>query len=153
MYPHVRFEVLTAVKMKITVFWDKAPCSLADKNQYCGGTCLLHLQGWRQQVPIQHTTCHHILEGCYLNYFSLKFNSISWRSNCRSPVQIFFWQINCYSRLNVVHPAAIMYWTNKSGIQCYITAVVYRLASKTMIELGGKFCSFPIQVGAAIKRI
>jgi len=35
-----------------------------------------------------------------------------------------------------------MYWTNKFGIQCYITAVIYRLASKTMIQLGGEFCSF-----------
>jgi len=72
MYLHVTFEVLTAVKMKIKVFWGKAPCSLVDRNQCCGGTCLLHLQGWRQHVPLQHTTCHHILEGCYLNYFFSK---------------------------------------------------------------------------------
>jgi len=52
-----------------------------------------------------------------------------------------------------MHPANIMYWTNKFGIQCYITSVVYRLASKTMIELGGEFCSYPIQVATTIKRI
>lgn len=46
-----------------------------------------------------------------------------------------------------------MYWTKKFGIQCYITSVVCRLASKTIIQLGGELCNFPIQASTAIKRI
>jgi hypothetical protein len=40
----LRFEVLTAVNMKITVFWDVIPCRLVNIYKYFGGTCCLHLQ-------------------------------------------------------------------------------------------------------------
>jgi hypothetical protein len=43
---HVGFEVLTAVVMKSSVFWDKMPCSPLKINRHFGGTCL-HLQGQR----------------------------------------------------------------------------------------------------------
>jgi hypothetical protein len=39
-----RFEVLTAVIMKITAFWDAKPCSLIEVYLYFGGPCSLHLQ-------------------------------------------------------------------------------------------------------------
>jgi len=32
-----RFKVLTAVLMKIQVFWDVAPCRLVNNNRYFGG--------------------------------------------------------------------------------------------------------------------
>jgi hypothetical protein len=38
-------EVLTAVVMKSTVFWDITPCSLLKANRSFEGTCSLHLQG------------------------------------------------------------------------------------------------------------
>jgi hypothetical protein len=76
MYLNVIFEVHTAVKIKITAFWDVISCSVVESNQCWGGTCHFHLQVWSLQVPIQHTTCHHIPEGRYLNYFYLKCNSI-----------------------------------------------------------------------------
>jgi hypothetical protein len=38
-------EVLTAVVMKSSIFWDIRPCSLLKANQSFGGTCHSHLQG------------------------------------------------------------------------------------------------------------
>jgi ABC-type multidrug transport system fused ATPase/permease subunit len=38
----VVFEVLSAVNIKITVFWDVTPCNLANRYQYFGGTCCFH---------------------------------------------------------------------------------------------------------------
>jgi hypothetical protein len=42
---HVGFEVLTAVVMKSTVFWDITPCSPLKANRRFGGTYRLHLHG------------------------------------------------------------------------------------------------------------
>jgi hypothetical protein len=39
-----RFELNTALTVKIIVFWDVLPCSLADHCQRFGETCCLHLQ-------------------------------------------------------------------------------------------------------------
>jgi hypothetical protein len=45
-YPdRVGFEVLTAVSMKIAVFWVVAPCSLVEVYQRFRGPCCLHKQG------------------------------------------------------------------------------------------------------------
>jgi hypothetical protein len=41
----VRFQVLTAASMKMTVFWDVAPCSLVDVYRRFRGTYCLHHQG------------------------------------------------------------------------------------------------------------
>jgi hypothetical protein len=41
----VGFEVLTAVTMKIAVFWVVAPCSLVEVYQRFRGPCCLHHQG------------------------------------------------------------------------------------------------------------
>jgi hypothetical protein len=43
----VGFEVLTAVVMKSTIFWDITPCSPLKFNRRFGGTYRLHLQGRR----------------------------------------------------------------------------------------------------------
>jgi hypothetical protein len=43
----VGFEVLTAVVMKSSIFWDITPCSLLKVNRSFGGTYRLHLQGWK----------------------------------------------------------------------------------------------------------
>jgi hypothetical protein len=51
----VGFEVLTAVVMKSSVFWDKTPCSLVKVNWCFGETYRLHLQGRRvKQARNQH---------------------------------------------------------------------------------------------------
>jgi hypothetical protein len=44
------FEVLTAVIMKSTIFWDIKPCSPLSVNRKFGGTYHLHLQG-RKSLP------------------------------------------------------------------------------------------------------
>jgi hypothetical protein len=43
----VGFQVLTAVSMKIAVFWVVAPCSLVEVYQRSTGPCCLHHQGDR----------------------------------------------------------------------------------------------------------
>jgi hypothetical protein len=40
----MRFEVLTAVKMLMLVFWIVTPCGLVGRYQRFGGTYCLHLQ-------------------------------------------------------------------------------------------------------------
>jgi hypothetical protein len=44
---YVGFEVLTAVVMKSSVFWDITPCSPLKVNRHFGGTYRLHLQNIR----------------------------------------------------------------------------------------------------------
>jgi hypothetical protein len=41
----VGFEVLTAVSMKMAVFWVVAPCSLVEVCQRFRGPCCVHHQG------------------------------------------------------------------------------------------------------------
>jgi hypothetical protein len=43
----VWFEVLTAVVIKSSILWDITPSSPLEVNRRFGGTCRLHLQGWR----------------------------------------------------------------------------------------------------------
>jgi hypothetical protein len=43
------FEVLTAVVMNSTIFWDITPCSPLSVNPRFGGTYGLHLQGRRNK--------------------------------------------------------------------------------------------------------
>jgi hypothetical protein len=47
----VGFEVLTAVVMKSTIFWDVTPCSPLKVNRCFGGTYGLHFHGekWAEQ--------------------------------------------------------------------------------------------------------
>ena len=40
----MRFEVITAVNIKITGCWDVRPCSLVDRYQNCRAVCCLHVQ-------------------------------------------------------------------------------------------------------------
>jgi hypothetical protein len=43
----VEYEVLTAVVLKSSFFWDITSCSPLKVNRHFGGTCHLHLQGQR----------------------------------------------------------------------------------------------------------
>jgi hypothetical protein len=47
---YVGFEVLTAVVMKNTIFWDMTLCSPLSVNRRFGGTYRLHLQGRRNKL-------------------------------------------------------------------------------------------------------
>jgi hypothetical protein len=59
-YVYVGFEVLTAVVMKRTIFWDITPCSPLKVNQRLGRTCRLHLQGRRiSKARALLATCFH----------------------------------------------------------------------------------------------
>jgi hypothetical protein len=55
---HVRFEVLTAMAVKITVLWDVTSRSLVDSYQRFGGICFLDLldtrktRAWKQVIRI-----------------------------------------------------------------------------------------------------
>jgi hypothetical protein len=42
----IRFEVYTAMKMLMLVFWVVMPCGLVDRCKRFGRTYCLHLQGW-----------------------------------------------------------------------------------------------------------
>jgi hypothetical protein len=48
----VGFEVLMAMTTKSIVFWVIMPCSL-ESARYIKETYLLHLQGWKQYVPLK----------------------------------------------------------------------------------------------------
>jgi hypothetical protein len=55
------YEILTAVFIKSSIFWDIAPCSPLKVNRLFGVTCL-HLHGWRiSQVRNQREACSRIL--------------------------------------------------------------------------------------------
>jgi hypothetical protein len=49
----VRFEVLTAVVMKSSVFWDITTCSPLKVSRRFGGTCNLHLRESKWQAELR----------------------------------------------------------------------------------------------------
>jgi hypothetical protein len=52
----MRFQVLTAVSMNMTVFWDVAPCSLVEiDRRFRGAYCLYH-QGRVEAVSTSETS-------------------------------------------------------------------------------------------------
>jgi hypothetical protein len=53
--PNVGFEVIIGMVVKSIILWDTTPCSLVNVNRLFGGTCRLHLQGWKvSQTRNQH---------------------------------------------------------------------------------------------------
>jgi hypothetical protein len=50
----IKFDVLTAVVMKSSVFWDITPYSLLKINQHLRGICYLYLQGRRIRQARSH---------------------------------------------------------------------------------------------------
>jgi hypothetical protein len=62
----VRFQVLTAASMKLTVFWDVALCSLVEVYRRFRGAYSLHHQGVAlimvMMANIYQTSLHNILE-------------------------------------------------------------------------------------------
>jgi hypothetical protein len=57
----VRLQILTAVSMKFTVFWDVAPCSHVEVDRFRGAYCLHH-QGPETSVNFNITTQRYIPE-------------------------------------------------------------------------------------------
>jgi hypothetical protein len=84
-------EVLTAVVMKSSIFWDTTPCSPLKANWRFGATCRLHLQGrkisrakrpaWNRSADFQQTTRRYIPEDITLPFMSVY--SLSWRFQTR----------------------------------------------------------------------
>jgi hypothetical protein len=70
---YIVFEVLTAVVMKSTIFWDITPCSALKVNRRLGGTYHLHLQGRRIR-----SACHLLLQWflARLIFWTLKMEAI-----------------------------------------------------------------------------
>jgi hypothetical protein len=80
---HVEFEVLTAVVMKSTIFWDITPRSPLKFNRRFGGTYCLHLQGRR----ISRVRYQRVNEGWlstdYTALYPRKYNFSRWSSDRR----------------------------------------------------------------------
>jgi hypothetical protein len=58
-------NVRTCITMNISMFWDITPCSSLKVNRSFGGTCRLHLQGWRiakQETSVKQTAIRVQLE-------------------------------------------------------------------------------------------
>jgi hypothetical protein len=65
------FEILTAVTLESSIFWDITPCSPAKVNRRFGGICHLHFQGLRlNQAENQQ------LAACFMPVFCLKMKMI-----------------------------------------------------------------------------
>jgi hypothetical protein len=72
------FEVLTAVVMKSSVFWDITPCNPLSVNRRFGGTYRLHLQGRR--ISQASSACH-LLSSWFLAWLILR----PWRWRRHAP--------------------------------------------------------------------
>jgi hypothetical protein len=70
-------EVLTAVVMKSTIFWDITPCSPLSVNRRFGGTYRLHLHGRKNKLskkPARKQMANWFLAQCI--FFTLKMEAI-----------------------------------------------------------------------------
>jgi hypothetical protein len=71
----VRFQVLTAASVRMTAFWDIAPCSITEADCFRSMYCLHH-QG-KTLVNFYETTWCNIPEGCHLHLFKILFLLLS----------------------------------------------------------------------------
>jgi hypothetical protein len=62
----VGFQVCTAERMKITAFWDVAPCSLVDVDRRFRALTMEAKRICETPVYFYETTLRHIPEGCHL---------------------------------------------------------------------------------------
>ena len=88
---YVRFQVLTALIIISTIFWDETSCSLVDTYQCSGKTCFLHFIlpkleprcSSKTVVPVYPSTQRHIPEYCRLIEHSFSFvarNAVTFNS-------------------------------------------------------------------------
>jgi hypothetical protein len=72
----MRYVILSALTITITIFWDMTPCSLVGRYYCFGRTCCLYLQdnlkveakvSSEMLVPVCQITMCHILKHCNLN--------------------------------------------------------------------------------------
>jgi hypothetical protein len=68
----VGFEVLTAVRTKMAVFWVVAACCLVVVLQSLSGPCCLHRQGDETLVNVYHTTRRYNPEDSHLSYVVIR---------------------------------------------------------------------------------
>jgi hypothetical protein len=67
----VRFLILNAAIMKVTIFWDFAPCSLVEAYRRFRGACFLHRQGTRFREMV----------AASISETSVSFYQTVWRNN------------------------------------------------------------------------
>jgi hypothetical protein len=61
----VRFQVVTATSVKMTVFWDVAPCGPVEINERVRGAYCLHHQGNDQALMMEAVRTCEILVSLY----------------------------------------------------------------------------------------
>jgi hypothetical protein len=105
----VGFEVLTAVVMKSTIFWDIMPCSPLKANRHFRRTYRLHFQGrsisrtrYQHEIMWQAEPCFHagILLGLYFypeNGGNMFFRNVCWLSTDYTTLCLRRW----YSSISV----------------------------------------------------
>jgi hypothetical protein len=72
---YVRFQILTAASMKMTVFWDVAPCNLKEVYRRFRSACFLPRKGTLlPDYMAQYPTKHYNVQ-CILEYMSALYSS------------------------------------------------------------------------------
>jgi hypothetical protein len=150
---YVRFQVFTALSMKMRAFWDIALCSLVGIDWCFRGAYCLHHQGsgsspwwWRQYAPLKHwstQTWHYIPQGfifklvlecrdkCTLTILS---TSNSGSKNEVTEVSSRYPNIHCTMKPNVV----LDYSKHMGGVDCsdhYCLLLVYEENKKVLQPL------------------
>jgi hypothetical protein len=89
-YFFMRFQVLTVASMKMTVFWDVAPCSLVEVYQcFRGACCLTHRGALTMEAASASETS--------VNFYQTTWHNIPEASH----LQNIFWLVNMYSNAPV----------------------------------------------------
>jgi hypothetical protein len=131
-------EVLTAVVMKSTIFWDIMLCSPLRVNQrFGGGTYRLHLQGWRlswasdqrerwwRHVPLKSKLTFNGLQGIISQKIGLfVFNSVLWATFPQfylNPFNLSKEKYNINLLLFIIPP-----WLSEFGHQFNISSFTWR---------------------------
>jgi hypothetical protein len=117
-------EVLTAVVMKSSIFWDITPCRPLEVNRGYGGTCRLHLQGWRTIQERNHRG-KQMVNSSILNTGVICSSEMSadfqWISRRYIPENITLFWVYLFETENV---SCIVYYRKGSSIFINITIAV-----------------------------
>lgn len=114
---HVRVEVLTALTVKITIFWDLMPCSPVDLYWHSRGMCCHHLQCRRANLfsSKMETPCSsgmlvkiasqvlHITFLLQTYDIKYKYTCMKWKESCSIFPLALFWLLHlCYILLCLI---------------------------------------------------
>jgi hypothetical protein len=93
----VRFQVLSAAIIKMTAFWDIAPCSLVEVDGPEDGA----VYTFETSVNFYETIRRNITEGCHLNEIHINKMLCVWHSN------LYFFIIILHRSMNPNEPLVI----------------------------------------------